>query len=380
MEWVETTGRTVDEAKEAALDELGVDEHDAEFEVVAEPRHGLFGRLRTEARVRARVQPTTPRAKDDRRRRRHRGEGGQERATSSGGGNRSPRESSAGSGRPAGGSPVAVAGNPEATRGRQAAASQPADADPVPVDTGAPVDKAAPSDTAAPTDAAVTDDPAVAGGPALKQTARAGDASATDDAEPESADDRPRARRNRNRRRGGGTPAAATTAEAAEQGPDEEGHVEVPLEEQGKVAEAFLQGLVAEMGVVATTAIHQDEESVEVTLNGDDLGLLIGPKGATLQALQELTRTVVQRKTGASNGRLLIDVSGYRQKRAAALARFAQQIASEVLASGQRKALEPMSPADRKVVHDTVNEIDGVATLSEGEDTNRRVVIYAVTD
>jgi len=59
MEWVETTGRTIAEAKDAALDQLGVDEHDAEFEILAEPKSGLFGRLREEARVRARVRPTS---------------------------------------------------------------------------------------------------------------------------------------------------------------------------------------------------------------------------------------------------------------------------------------------------------------------------------
>jgi spoIIIJ-associated protein len=157
--------------------------------------------------------------------------------------------------------------------------------------------------------------------------------------------------------------------------------VDVALEEQAKVAEAFLRGLASEMGVSADISVKQDgEESIELSLEGPDLGLLIGPKGATLLALQDLTRTVVQRKTGASNGRLWVDVSGYRQKRAAALARFAQQVANEVLTTGNRKAMEPMSAADRKVVHDTINDIEGVATLSEGEDTNRRVVVYAVTD
>src|SRR5207245_624413 len=72
MEWVETTGPTVDAAKDAALDQLGVDEQDAEFEVLEVPKTGLFGRLRSEARVRARVRPATPRPKDDRRERRHR--------------------------------------------------------------------------------------------------------------------------------------------------------------------------------------------------------------------------------------------------------------------------------------------------------------------
>src|SRR5437016_2954694 len=72
MEWVETTGKTVEEAKEAALDQLGVHEDDAEFEVIESPRVGLFGRLRGEARVRARVRPTRPRAKAERRDRKRR--------------------------------------------------------------------------------------------------------------------------------------------------------------------------------------------------------------------------------------------------------------------------------------------------------------------
>ena len=86
MEWVETTGRTLEEAKDAALDELGVDEQDAEFEVLEEPRRGLFGILGAEARVRARVRPTAPRAKDDRRRRR-----GRDRSREARTGNGSPK-------------------------------------------------------------------------------------------------------------------------------------------------------------------------------------------------------------------------------------------------------------------------------------------------
>src|SRR5829696_3873140 len=76
MEWVETTGRSIDEAKSKALDQLGVAEDDAEFDVLDEPRAGLFGRLRGEARVRARVRPTQPRPKLDRRDRKKRGDAG----------------------------------------------------------------------------------------------------------------------------------------------------------------------------------------------------------------------------------------------------------------------------------------------------------------
>src|SRR6516164_9952319 len=75
MEWVETTGRSIEEAKDAALDRLGVDETEAEFEIVDQPRFGLFGRLRSEARIRARVRPTAPRPKQDRRDRRRRRRG-----------------------------------------------------------------------------------------------------------------------------------------------------------------------------------------------------------------------------------------------------------------------------------------------------------------
>lgn len=151
---------------------------------------------------------------------------------------------------------------------------------------------------------------------------------------------------------------------------------DVPLERQAEVAKGFLEGLVAEFGHQAAVAVHPvDEDTIEVRVTGDDLGLLIGPKGQTLTAIQELARTVVQRQTGAHNGRLIVDVAGYRQARREALARFTHDVAAKVLESGQSMTLEPMTPADRKVVHDTANEIDGVSTTSEGEEPRRRVVI-----
>jgi spoIIIJ-associated protein len=155
----------------------------------------------------------------------------------------------------------------------------------------------------------------------------------------------------------------------------------ISLDEQGDVAKEFLGGLLSEMDLRAEIEITRpDEDTVELNLSGEDLGLLIGPKGATLLALQDLTRTVGQRRTSAVNGRLAIDVSGYRKKRKEALERFTRQLSDEVKASGTRKVLEPMSAADRKIVHDTVNDIAGVATTSEGEEPRRRVVILPVND
>ncbi len=151
---------------------------------------------------------------------------------------------------------------------------------------------------------------------------------------------------------------------------------EMTLEEQGEVGKRFVEGLLKELGLEATVEIRiLDEETVEVAATGQDLGMLVGPRGSTLAALQDVTRTVVQRQFVARTDRVVVDVAGYRQKRAAALQRFSRQIADEVMASGDERALEPMSPADRKIVHDAVNLIDGVVTRSDGEDPGRYVVI-----
>jgi spoIIIJ-associated protein len=286
VEWVETTGRTVEEAKDAALDQLGVAEDDAEFEVLEEPRVGLFGRLRNEARVRARVRPTTPRPKEDRRDRRRRRD------------------------RPADG---------------ERAARDPVNAERASTEPAKPRNRES------------------AGGqrPTPRRTARP--------AAP--ADDR-------------------TNTEDGDQSMD------VPLLEQAEVARGFLLGLTREFGVEADViTVEMDPDTVELQVTGEDLGLLIGPKGQTLAAIQDLARTAVQRRTGGSNGRLLVDIAGYRAKRRVALEAFTRQQVERVISSGQRLALEPMSAADRKVVHDTVNDIDGVVTTSEGEDPRRRVVI-----
>lgn len=300
MEWVETTGKTIDEALDAALDQLGVDEDDAEYEILDEPKVGLFGRVRGEARIRARVRPTRPRPKEERRgRRRSGGKSG----------------------------------------GRGAEGTATGDVATVDVDD---VDEESETDTDARPEREREREPAAA----ARSTGRSG------------------------RGRGRGRDAHNEEDAVSESG------VDVPMEEQGEVAVAFLEGLLAEFGTegsVASTIL--DDESFEVSIRGQDLGLLIGPKGTTMSALQDLTRTVVQRKTSARSGRLLLDVAGYRQKRKEALERFARAAAEKVLATGSRVVLEPMTASDRKIVHDTVNDIEGVSTTSQGEDPRRRVVL-----
>ena len=148
------------------------------------------------------------------------------------------------------------------------------------------------------------------------------------------------------------------------------------LEEQGESARQFIAGLVGELGLDASVSLRVvDEETVEVAVDGQELGILVGRGGATLAALQELARTVVQSRTAGPTERILVDVAGYRAKRADALQRFTRQVSEEVLASGSERALEPMLAADRKIVHDTVAEIEGVGTRSEGEEPRRYVVV-----
>lgn len=263
MQWIETTGQSVEEAKEVALDQLGVDEIDAEFEVLEEPKPGLFGRTRGEARVRARVRPATPRAKTERDRR--------------------PRGKE---------------------RNRDAAPS--------------------------------------------------GD------------------RRDRSR---GSRPKSSDSGRQNGEPREPREKVEVDPEVVGQAASEFLSGLVTAFGATGRVAVRREDEEIEVTVEGDDLGLMVGPGGSTLLAIQDLTRVASQRRLGDQDTRLRIDIAGYRERRREALGRFAVKVATEVRETGSARMLEPMSSADRKIVHDALVDFEGVSTRSEGEDPKRRVVV-----
>ena len=149
------------------------------------------------------------------------------------------------------------------------------------------------------------------------------------------------------------------------------------VEEQAETVTSFVQGVVDRFGVTATTTARIEDNYIFVEVEGEDLGLLIGQRGATIDALQELARTVIQHRTDEQTARVILDIAGFRAKRAAALAEFVRRVADEVISTGVAQALEPMGAPDRKIVHDTVNEIEGVATTSEGVDPRRYVVIRA---
>lgn len=326
MEWVQTSGKTIDEAKERALDELGVDDRDAEFEVLEEPRSGLFGLTRGDAKVRARVRPTSPRPKQERGRRRSGGGRERSRSGSGNGGGRSRSSRGGGNG-----------------GGRSRAEASDRDKD---------------------QDRKQDDDRERGGSGGGNGGGRGGGRSRGNDG----------GGRNRSSRNEGGRERSRDNDRPKED--KGEPMTEASVQEQAAAAEEFLSGLVEAFGLTADVSSEEVDEAVEVRIDGNDLGLLIGPKGRTLWALQELTKTVVQRQQGGGlSTRIRVDVAGYRERRKAALERFTQDAAAAVLDSGQARALEPMGAADRKVVHDTVNDIEGVVTRSEGEDPRRRVVI-----
>lgn len=277
MEWVQTTGRTVEEALERALDELHVHVEDVEYEVVEEPKSGFLGRFGgSDALVRVRLKPVSREKPQDRRR---------------------------------GSKPKGRRGRSERDQGERRERS-PQGAKPKPAPKDKPVRPPREAKPVAEESTAMSDDT-------------------------------------------------------------------MPIGEQADAAEEFVNGLIQAMGLTATVTsqVLDDDDVVEVEVEGDDLGLLVGPKGSTLQALEELTRAAVQREAGGQAARIRVDVAGYKAKRRAALAAFTRKVVDEVLESGEPRALEPMGSADRKTVHDTVNEVEGVQTSSEGEDPRRYVVI-----
>jgi spoIIIJ-associated protein len=149
------------------------------------------------------------------------------------------------------------------------------------------------------------------------------------------------------------------------------------LEEQADTAADFLEELMGHMGIdaVAEPNLHHDHMYVDIVgEDEDDMALLIGRHGQTLDAIQELTRMVVGRRLD-ERVRVIVDVEDYRKRREIRLEEKAREAAERVLRGGTEEALEPMNPFERKLVHDAVAMIDGVESSSRGEEPERYVVI-----
>jgi spoIIIJ-associated protein len=146
------------------------------------------------------------------------------------------------------------------------------------------------------------------------------------------------------------------------------------LVREGDVAGDYLERLLDILDVDGDIDLDVEGDRASVAVVGGQLKTLIGPDGATLEALQELTRLAVAQSTGVRS-RLMLDIGGFRAKRRADLTSLASQAAERVAASRQPERLAPMNPFERKVVHDVIAAAAGVRSESEGEEPNRRVVV-----
>jgi spoIIIJ-associated protein len=148
------------------------------------------------------------------------------------------------------------------------------------------------------------------------------------------------------------------------------------LEEEGEIAADYIEGLLDIADLDGDIDMDVEGDRAVVSVVGATLDELVGDDGEVLEALQELTRLAVHRKTGL-RARLMLDVGGFRARRRLELAELGRSLAAEVERTGEPKKLRAMTPFERKIVHDAVAEA-GLRSESEGEEPNRRVVIFPV--
>jgi spoIIIJ-associated protein len=146
------------------------------------------------------------------------------------------------------------------------------------------------------------------------------------------------------------------------------------LEEEGEIAADYIEGLLDIADLDGDIDMDVEGDRAVVSVVGATLDELVGDDGEVLEALQELTRLAVHRKTGA-RARLMLDVGGFRARRRSELAELGRSVAAEVSRSGEPKKLRAMSPFERKIIHDAI-ALAGLRSESEGEEPNRRVVIF----
>ncbi len=150
-----------------------------------------------------------------------------------------------------------------------------------------------------------------------------------------------------------------------------EGEAGTPEEED---AVAFVAKVLSGIGLSAKISASREEDTVRVDAECEDAGPVIGRRGETLDALQYLCSLAVNR-TAANRVRVIVDVGGYRRRREESLVKLAERVAEKVVSSGKPTMLDPMNPAERRIIHCALQEVEGVVTYSEGEEPHRRVVV-----
>ena len=350
MDWIVTTARTVEEAQTRALDLLGVDTADAEIQVIEEGKTGLFGRTKSEARVRARIKPKAPPAKEERRPSRGGGDRNRNRGGNRGSGGGNNKSGSRDGGNRDGGN--RDGGGRNRNRGNNTGGS------------GRDGGNRASKQEEAPA--------AVASG------AEEGRNSGSSNRGSSNRDGGARDGGGRSRNRGGNRGGNRQRNDRDGGARDNEDRVEMPVDEQRETLEAFVTGVATAFDPEAKVELVEEGTTLQARVTGVELGRLVGAMASTLQSLEELARTAMHRAAaGRRYHRIQVDVDNYRGRRREALAKFATDLASSVAESGESKAMEPMGAADRKLIHDAVAEVPGVETVSEGRDPRRYIVILA---
>jgi spoIIIJ-associated protein len=151
---------------------------------------------------------------------------------------------------------------------------------------------------------------------------------------------------------------------------------EISIEEQADIASRFLEGLVDAYGLEGTVSTKIEDGVIIADVDGEQTEALVGVRGSVRSAIHELTRTVMQRYAH-DTARLRLDIAGYAERRRQALTIYAERLIDQLLAEGGEIMLEPMSPSDRKVIHDAAAAREGVSSYSEGESPRRYVVLTA---
>jgi spoIIIJ-associated protein len=165
------------------------------------------------------------------------------------------------------------------------------------------------------------------------------------------------------------------TAEGDAAAEDDAGDLEERLVAEGEIAGDYLEELLDLLDFDGDIDLDVEGSRAVVSIDGsDDLNKLVGRGGEVLDALQELTRLAVHQKTGVRS-RLMLDVASWRRRRREELAALGDKVARRVLQTGEREELSPMTPFERKIVHDAVAAVPGVHSESEGVEPSRRVVV-----
>jgi spoIIIJ-associated protein len=142
-----------------------------------------------------------------------------------------------------------------------------------------------------------------------------------------------------------------------------------------------LKAILTKMGVEHEVVASETEERITLEVKGPETGLVIGKKGMTLDSLQYLVNKIVSKKLGEGEGKpISVDAEGYRNRRAEALVELAHKLAEKAKRTGKPVACDPMSAADRRVIHVTLADVPGLTTRSEGEGIYRHLVVVPTRD